>query len=162
MTNPGSLVDALVQSYRLIQDLVQELDGDSSRIFAYLGHYPGQSNLARAIYDMPPQSVMVAYQGFQGGQTGGSVWAHRISVFCRLRASVEQDTGTSYFQMLHLLVSGKPANQDLRMVDYEFHPNFDSMVDLPSLARQSLMVDQSGNAIDYYEMSVICREKGEY
>lgn len=161
MTNPGELIDSLVLAYQRVPEFVQEHGGDPAKIIAYVGKYPEQSSLARAIYGMTVPGTMIVYDGFQPGRTGGMVWAHRVRIIHRCRPGVEEDTARAYLTALWLLVNGKPNGQELRMIDFEVHPNFDSM-EVPSLNRQSLIVDQAGNAIDYFELLVTMKEKGDY
>lgn len=160
MTNPGNLIDGIVSALRSVPDLVAEHGGDANRIAAFDGFYLAQPTVALAVFEMPIPGTLVVYQGFGPGGVANR-WHHRVSLFHRQRPAAEIESATTYLAALWLLVNGVPAGQTQRLVDYEFHGDYDSMLP-PTLARRTMLLDQAGGAVDYFEVQLAVPEKGDY
>ena len=84
MIDPSEIVNNLVAMLRDIPDLVTEVGGDATRIYAYHDSYPKNVSLAHAIHQMPAPSIMAVWQGTQPGSFGGvDVWKHQVTLFLR-------------------------------------------------------------------------------
>jgi len=160
MTNPGNLIDGIVTGLRAVADLVTEHGGDAQKISAFLGFYPDGACLARAVYEMHVPGTLVVYQGYGPGGAGNT-WHHRVSLIHRPRRSTDNDTASTYLKSLWLFTNGTPAGQSQRLIDYEFHADYESMLP-PVLSRQTMIFDEKGAAIDYFELQMQIPEKGDY
>lgn len=156
MIDPAELVDNLVNLLRDIPELVAEMEGDATRIFAYHDQYPKRASLAQAIHDMPAPGIMVAWHGTAPGSFGGGdVWSHRLSIYLRARETFEGDPPTSYYRLFRLITRGVPLSAGVPMLYATVHPDCYPM-DVPSIERQT---DAEG--LDYFEVSVTFREMGD-
>lgn len=161
MLNPGTLVNSIVTILRDIPELVVEVGGDASRIYGYYGQFPTEPSLARALWAMQRPAVMVAYQGFNPGRRGGEVWKHSFSIYLRLRETSQADPPEAHYKALWLLVNGVPASAGgLRLLNAVIHADCDPM-DVPSAQRQTMVIDDAGSSIDYFEFSFTLTEKGD-
>lgn len=161
MLNPGTLVSSVVAALRDIPELIAEMGGEANRIYSFYGQFPTEASLARAIWTMPRPAVMVAYDGFGPGRRGGEVWKHRMSIYLRLRETAPDDSPEAHYRALWLLVNGVPTSGDgLRMLYATIHPDCDPM-DVPSARRQTLVIDDAGTTMDYFEFAMTLTEKGD-
>ena len=155
MIDPFELVAALVAMLRDIPEIVCELDGDSGRIRAYRDQYPKQSSLSLSISEMPVPSVLVAWQGGGPGMLDGAqVWKHRLAVYQRPRAVMDDDP-PSATRLWHLFVNGVPASTGQKLLYSTVHPDCYPM-DLPSCDRAR---DEQG--LDYFVVNVSFTEIGD-
>jgi hypothetical protein len=95
--HPTDLVANTVALLRLFSGLItNELDGDESRVYAYPDTFPGD-NLATAILNAPPPSVMVAYMGFGKGEIlRNEVLKHELRLFVRPPQAPNAETSGSH------------------------------------------------------------------
>lgn len=107
--NPGTVLDAIIESIRFNSDLVDsELDGDGvGRVRAYRDRYATETNIQTAILSAPKPSILCAY----GGRTPGKkdtieVARHKYSLYFRARDTSDD----SYFSMYEKLVHGETIN----------------------------------------------------
>ena len=91
MLNPAAMVDSIVTTLQSIPDLAAAmtvLDQSGSptcRISAYHYRVGVEHRLAEAIYKMPAPSMLVAWDGTQGGNFNGqTIWKHRFNVYFRM------------------------------------------------------------------------------
>jgi hypothetical protein len=156
MINPAELVDSFVALLRNIPDLVDEMNGDPERIFAYHDQYPKKVSLALAIYQMPAPSIMAVWQGTQPGSFGSNeTWKHQVSLFLRARETFDGDPPTSYYRLFRLITKGVPTSVGQPMLNATVHPSCYPM-DVPAIQRQT---DQEG--LDYFDVSVTFTEIGD-
>ncbi len=95
MIDPSVLVDNLVAMLRDIPGLVQEMNGDPERIYAYHDQYPKRSSLVHAIHQMPAPAIMAAWQGTSPGSFGGvDVWKHSVTLYLRAREAGDGEPAT--------------------------------------------------------------------
>lgn len=160
MINPGTLLDDIVTQLRLISELVTEFDGDASRIFPYYDNYPTSTSVTRAIQDMPAPGLLVMLEG--GGQGGGQMqtWVHRFRLVLKLGEKVSASTGSDHYSALHLLVDGIPTGSALKLLAMQLNSGCDGM-DVPRWERQSLIIDQAGNQMDFWDIRWAIPEKGD-
>ena len=156
MIDPAEIVDSLVALLQDIPELVQEMDGDLSRIFAYHDLYPQRVSLELAKYQMPAPGIMVAWQGTAPGSFGNNeVWKHQFSLFLRSREAAPDDPPTSYYRLFRLLTKGVPSSAGQPLSNLTVHPACDPM-DVPSITRQT---DAEG--VDYFEVAMSFTEMGD-
>ena len=60
MIDPSEIVTNLVAMLRDVPDLLVEVGGDPTRIYAYHDQYPKNISLVHAIHTMPAPSIMAA------------------------------------------------------------------------------------------------------
>ncbi|HWQ55165.1 MAG TPA: hypothetical protein VN442_15870 [Bryobacteraceae bacterium] len=89
MIDTSVLVNNLVAILRDIPELVVEMGGEESRIYAYHDQYPKNISLTHAIHSMPAPSIMAVWQGTGPGSFGGfDVWKHQVTLFLRARETL--------------------------------------------------------------------------
>lgn len=152
MLSETVLIDAQVDILRLIPELVTDVGGDSSRIFAYVDTYPTEIDSTRAIHDMPNNSVMVMWRSTGlGSHARREVWKHNFAWIIR---------GVDPLTMWTHVVNGVPTGGTERLTRREVHPACYPM-DTPRIDRKSLFIGMDAS-IDYYEISVTYTEKGDF
>ncbi len=156
MINPAELVDNLVALLRDIPELVAEMEGDVTRIFAYHDQYPKRASLAAAIHDMPAPGIMAAWQGTQPSNFGGvDVWRHQVTLYLRARETFEGDPPSGYYRLFRLITKGVPASAGVPLINATVHSSCYPM-DLPLIQRQT---DAEG--LDYFEAPLSFMEVGD-
>lgn len=156
MTDPSLIVDSLVAMLRAIPELVAEMNGDASRIYAYHDQYPKHASLAYAIHQMPAPSVMIAWTGTQPGSLGGNeVWKHQFTLFLRVRETFDGNAPTSYYRLFRLITKGVPAATGQPMQYATVVPSCFPM-DTPSIERQT---DAEG--LDFFQVTMSFTEIGD-
>ena len=156
MIDTSVLVDNLVAVLQDIPELLVEMAGDPTRIFAYHDQYPKKVSLTHAIHSMPAPSIMAAWQGTGPGSFGGfDVWKHQVTLFVRARETVDGDPPTPYYRIFRLITKGIPAHGGQQMLNTSVHPDCHPM-DLPLIQRQT---DAEG--LDYFEVPITFTEIGD-
>jgi hypothetical protein len=69
-------------------------------------------------------------------------------------------SGAKHYAALHLLVDGIPTGGALKLLNMEINSGCDGM-DVPRFERQSLIIDQLGNQMDYWVVRWVLTEKGD-
>lgn len=147
MIDTDELVDNLVALLRDIPELVMEMDGDATRIFAYHDDYPQRPSVEDAVHDMPMPGIMAAYQGFAKSSLGSvTVWAHRVVLYLRAKR---------YAPLFQLIAKGVPTSTGMPMDNVTVHPSCDVM-DMQSSDRKA---DAEG--LDYFEVVLSFTEIGD-
>jgi len=102
--NPKTILGEWVTALQSCPDLVTAIGGNGSNIRAFMEGLATDNNLRLAILQMPPGSVLVAWNGTTPRRlTGGSLhFAHRFSIYLR---APEQDSTATYADLFWLLVS---------------------------------------------------------
>jgi hypothetical protein len=106
VVNLIELTNAFVSTLRAIPELVQALEGLSESISAYIDLAPTVNSLTKAVYQMKPGSVLVAWQETLLLEGEMAVWDHRHDFF--VRAS----RGGSALALINLIVDGVPVPGD--------------------------------------------------
>jgi hypothetical protein len=93
--NPKTILGEWVTALQSCPDLVDALGGDGDNIRAFMEGLATDNNLRLAILQMPPGSILVAWNGTTPRRlTGGSLhFAHRFSIYLR---APEQDSTATY------------------------------------------------------------------
>ena len=156
MIDTSELVNNLVALLRDIPELVAEMGGDASRIYAYHDQYPKRASLAFAIHQMPAPSIMAAWQGTVPGSFGGNdVWKHQVTLYLRSRETFDGDPPTAYYRLFRLINKGVPSSAGAPMLNATVHPSCYPM-DVPSIQRAT---DAEG--LDYFEAQLSFVEAGD-
>jgi hypothetical protein len=76
-------------------------------------------------------------------------------------AAVANTSGAKHYSALHLLVDGVPTGSALKLLNMEINSGVSGM-DVPRCERQSLIIDQAGNSIDFWVVHWTFTEKGDF
>lgn len=160
MINPGTLLDNIVTQLRLVSDLVIEMGGDADRIAPYYDQYPDSTSVTRAIADMSAPGILVVWDGTAQGGGQMQPWTHQFRLIVKLGEKVAASNGTDRYAALLLLVEGIPTGATLPLKNLEINSGCDGMVLPPRFERQSLIIDQQGNQMDFWVCRYTLTEKG--
>ena len=156
MIDASEIITNLIAMLRDVPDLVTEVGGDPTRIYAYHDQYPKNVSLAHAIHAMPAPAIMAVWHGTQPGSFGGvDVWKHLITLFLRARETFDGDPPTAYYRLFRLIAKGVPTAAGTALENATVHPSCYPM-DLPSIQRQT---DAEG--LDYFEVPLSFTEMGD-
>ncbi len=140
MLNPAPVTEAIVAVLQAIPDLAAAMTVvDSSanalcRISSF--HYLlGQEHrLAEAIYKMPAPSMLVVWDGTQGGNFDGqTVWKHRFHIYYRMGNAAGMTFPVGYEQLWWLTCNQPPSGSTVNIRYMPLYPGLDIM-DTPSVA----------------------------
>ena len=82
MLNAAPITDAITATLLAIPDLNAAMSG---RITAFHFRLGQEYRLAERIYKMPAPSMLVAWDGTQGGNFNGqTIWKHRFNLYFRM------------------------------------------------------------------------------
>ena len=74
--------------------------------------------------------------------------------------AVANTSGAKHYAALHLLVDAVPTSSALKILNMEMNSGVHGM-DVPRCERQSLIIDQAGNSIDFWIVHWTFTEKGD-
>ena len=149
MIKPSNIVSALTALLRKIDDLVEAMGGDESRIVAYDDIYPQNVNLPHAIHEMPSPSILVVYQDWGvGADENGQPINHRLTIYIRPAAD------SSYSDLTSMFINGIPADQPLQLINITVLDDLDPMQIEGRCSRQ---LDEEG--VEYWELNITFNEK---
>lgn len=156
MINPAELVDTLVDALRHIPELIEEMDGDATRIRAYHDAYPTITSWELAVGKEPSPSILAIWMETVPSSVGEiQSWEHRVSLFLRARRVPMNGAAqvVGYYRIFQALIDGIPTNgNSLPMVNYQVHSECLPM-ELPSMSRK---VDAEG--VNFFEVMVAFKE----
>jgi len=156
MLNPAILTDAIVTTLQTIPYLVAAMNGDGDNIYAYHYFAGSEHRLAEAIAKMTAPSIMVYWEGTQGGNFSGyEIFKHRFSVVIRAANQANAETPISYEGIWQLVANGHVNGTSLNIRQINITPDVDPM-ETPSVAH---MVD--GEETDYFVGSFVLPEIGD-
>src|SRR5579863_4020965 len=106
MLNSSILTDAIVGTLQTIPDLVTAMtSADNIVAFHYL--IGSDHRLSEAIFKMPSPSILVYWEGTQGGNSSGyELFKHRFAVVIRAGNQTNAETPISYEGIWHLVANG--------------------------------------------------------
>src|ERR1017187_9477863 len=139
MLNPAPITDAIVEALKTITPLAAAmtvLDASQHsviRISAF--HYRlGQENrLAEAIYAMPAPSMLVAWEGTNGGPFNGyQIWKHRWGIYYRMGNAPGVASRVGYEDLWALTCNSPPGGHGPNIRNIQLYPGLDIM-DTPSI-----------------------------
>lgn len=162
MLKPSALVDAVVVALQSNQDLVAEMLGDPTRIYAHHYLYGTENKLAEALYKMAAPNILVVWEGTVGGDFNGmTIWKHKVSCYIRATNAAKAVTPSSYENIWHAMVN-KPVlggQQNLRQIQLtgiELPPGSVDLMDTPSIDH---LTDEEG--MDYFVARFVFPEIGD-
>jgi hypothetical protein len=163
MINPKTILAEWVAVLRNLPALVTALGGDPNSIQLYsetavVFGQPAENNLRLAILNMPPGSVMVAWQGTRPGRLGTLLtFVHEFSIY--LRAPAGGNVG--YEDLFYALVNSSPSGSTLKMLHTNVDPNCEPMdFYLPAAQRNVMVVSSDGATFEYFEVRTSLIEAG--
>jgi len=161
MLNPSPIVDAIVSTLQAIPSLgaamtVTENGVPVCRINAFHYRLGAEHRLAEAIYKMPAPSMLVAWEGTQGGNFNGqTIWKHRFNVYFRMGNAAGVSEPVGYEDLWWMVCNGQPANSPANIRFMELYAGLDIM-ETPSVAH-ALDEDQ----IDRFVGTLVIPEIGD-
>jgi len=140
MLNPSAMVDAIVGVLQSIPELAAAMTvldstgAPTCRIGTFHYRLGVEHRLAEAIYKMPAPSMLLAWDGTQGGNFDGqTIWKHRFSLYFRMGNAIGLSEPMGY-EELWWTVCNKPPTGSAAGIRYmELYPGLDIM-DTPSVA----------------------------
>ncbi len=140
MLNPSPIVDAIAAALTAIPDLnaaMTVLDSNNTptcRISAFHYRAGAQYKLAEAVYKMPAPSMLVVWDGTQGGNFDGqTIWKHRFSVYFRMGNAANQTDPVGYEELWWLACNKIPTGSTANIRYTELVPGL-GIMDTPSVA----------------------------
>lgn len=157
MLNPDPVVDAIVEVLQSIPDLAAAMtvDGESRiRAFHYL---PGQEeSLTQAVHDLQAPSMLVAWEGTQGGNFDGtSCFKHRFAIYLRAANAAEVQYPLGYARLWWIVCNQLPTGSTVNIRYLVIYPGLDIM-DNPSIEH---MLDDDGQ--DLFKIAFVIPEIGD-
>jgi hypothetical protein len=153
VTNPGILLDAVVDSFRGISELATDhLDDDSSRVLAYRDRYATETNLQTFILNASKPSIVVAYMGMvPGDRETMDVDDHKFAAYLRAPDDATED---HYYGMMQKILDGNSTG-GVAWRYSEVHENC-----YPPSKIQFKRIVNAPDKIDLWELSFVLTEYG--
>ena len=87
MVDVIELTLAMVDTLQRIPPLLALLDSGAASIVGYVDENPQRNSLSKAVYQMPPGSLLLSWQGTVMEQATSTMfaWNHVIQIFVRAR-----------------------------------------------------------------------------
>ena len=89
MLDPDVVVEAVVQAFRQIQPVVDQMGGlfdqnGNPTIYGHFFAYGAENSMERATFQMTSPSILVGYTGMMGGSFDGQTrWKHFLCAYIR-------------------------------------------------------------------------------
>src|SRR5690349_24135023 len=110
MLSAETVTATLVSALQTIPDLIAVLNGDSECIIGHEFLYGVEQPLVKAIYEMMPTTILVAYEAQMSGNFNGqTVFKHRLALYMRSANMANQDSPTGLWNLWALILNG-PVN----------------------------------------------------
>lgn len=109
MNDPIAILHEIVERAREIPALLDEVDGNPGRIYAWVDRLPGEPGLVRAMGLQEEKSAMFALEGVRPGPGDGAWWTYRYVVSLRPRHEMAPAEG-GVWRMFRALANGKTAD----------------------------------------------------
>jgi hypothetical protein len=138
MLNASPITDAIVATLKTISGLAAAMtvvDAGKSVVRISAFHYRlGQENrLAAAVYAMPAPSMLVAWEGTNGGGFNGyQIWKHRWGIYYRMGNAAGVASPVGYEDLWALTCNCAPGGHGPNIRNIQVHPGLDIM-DTPSI-----------------------------
>jgi hypothetical protein len=165
MVNPGDLVAALLAKLQLNADLVRVVGGKQDNLFVYKRNYPRMMSLDDAVYQMPPGSVMLVWEGTFPATLGNrmDVWKNQIGIYIKAKDKSNVDASFGFYEIWDALINGIPVGEGCdgqKMLRTTVHDDFWPM-DTPSITPQLGRTPESQEAFEYFKITVSFTQKGD-
>ena len=140
MLNASVLVDALVSALQAIPALAAAMtvvDSSGARVCRISGfHYllGTERRRAEAIYKMPAPSMLVVWDGSEGGNFDGqTMWKHKFLVYFRMGNAAGIADPIGYEDLWSIVCNDPPTGSQQNIRYMQLYPGLDIM-DTPSVA----------------------------
>ncbi len=140
MLNPAPMVDGIVGVLQSIPDLaaattvLDPAGAPTCRISGFHYRLGVEYRLAQVIYKMPAPSLLVAWEGTQGGNFDGqTIWKHRFNVYFRMGNAAGLSEPVGYEDLWWTLCNQPPTGSAVGIRYMNLYPGLDIM-DTPSVA----------------------------
>jgi hypothetical protein len=151
--NPSPITDAIVGALRSIPELVAAMGG---RISAFHYRLGAEHRLAEAVYQMPAPSMLVAWEGTNGGNFDGqTIWKHRWGIYYRMGNAAGVSEPVGYEDLWWITCNRPPGGSGPNIRNLQLYPGLDIM-DTPSIAHE---LDE--DLIDRFKGLLIISEIGD-
>ena len=162
MLNPAQITDATVSVLQSIPELAAAMtvaagSGNATcRINAFHYRLGAEHRLAEAVYKMPAPSILVAWEGTQGGNFNGyQIWKHRIAVYLRMGNMAGSSTPVGYEDLWWTICNRPPEGASTNIRCISILPELDIM-DTPSIVH---LLDE--DQIDIFRGEFVIPEIGD-
>lgn len=157
MLNPRTLVDAVAAAFGTITTLVQAMNNDPTNIIAYHYNYANDPRLVLAIEEMKAPSILVYWQGTQGGNfSGQQIWKHRLEAV--IRAGNTTGTTPLSYEDIWFAMMQEPCNgTSLNFRNQEIIPGVVDLVDTPSIKHHT-----DSENMDMFTVELVFPEIGDH
>jgi hypothetical protein len=162
MLNAGLITDAIAAVLQKIPDLagaMTVIDGTGApicRISSFHYRLGQEYRLAETIYKMPSPSILVAWEGTQGGNFNAyQIWKHRIAVYLRMGNMAGNTDPVGYEDLWWLICNQPPLGSSGNIRYISILPELDIM-DTPSIAH---LLDE--DQIDIFRGEFVIPEIGD-
>ena len=141
MLNPDPITDTIVEVLQSLTPVVTAMAGEKARIQAFHYEYGVDSSLMKALYELKPPAILIAWDGTQGGNFDGmTIWKHRFCAYMRLANQAQASSRIGYATLWTLMMNSGPVQswdnlQGKNVRDVQIFENLDIM-DTPSVARR--------------------------
>ncbi len=157
MLNPSTITDAIAATLKAIPALAAAMTVDSVvRIDAFHYRLGDEFRLTEAIYKMAAPSMLIAWEGTQGGNfDGATIWKHKFGVYYRMGNAAGVDDPLGYEDLFWLTCNSIPTGNSVNIRYISFVSGVDIM-DTPSVIHS---VDEDG--IDIFKAVFVVPEIGD-
>lgn len=163
MLDPSLVTNAVVTALQSIPALVTAMGGSAGQIYAHHFYYGAEDRLSKALFEITPPSILVAWVGTQGGNFDGmTIWKHRVNLYIRAANVAGSGSPVGYEHLWCLICNGGPvhawdgsggSSSNIRTV--QIFNGLDIM-DTPSIGHQ---VDEE--QMDYFVGTFVFPEIGD-
>jgi hypothetical protein len=154
MINPGDIVAAFVGKLQQIPQLVA-LQGTSGTITGYHPTFATATNFRKALHASNPGDILVRWLGTGPGSFGENrVWKHQIGVYVRPYDTTADDSPSSHYEAMRLIVDGNPPGEE-KLLNQQILPDLDPM-DIPTA---QTVTDSEG--LEYFLITFAIPEIGD-
>jgi len=122
MINTGTLTEAIVAKLRDMPDMVAAHGGDATKIRAYHGRYPDETNIREAVYALSAPGTLVAFAGlrvvgFPGINGARDTNRYDFELYIRSREVLPTDLATAGFhEIIEALGHGVVTGSGFRLM----------------------------------------------
>lgn len=156
MLNPEVLADAIVAAWQSIPGLVAAMGGDRNNILAHKFYYGIENNLGKAVSELNPPAILVAWRGTMGGNFDGqTIWKHPFEVYIRTKNAASDQIPSGPGHVWWLMMNGAVNGTTLNIRQIQLLPNVDPM-DTPTITAR-----QDEDLMDFFCASLVIPEIGD-
>src|ERR1035441_3738225 len=134
MLNPKLITDAVAAALQHIPALATAMtvtdanDNANLRITAFHYRLGDEQRLTEAVFKMPAPSILVAWEGTQGGNFDGSqVWKHRFGVYLRMGNMAGSNDAVGYEDLWWMVCNVPPQDSPVNIRSMNILPGLDIM-----------------------------------